>query len=384
MLRLTFPQLDSPDMRTAELRPEDIDLLGFTFSGGPDYQTQVHRLSDAMTWPKPRVISLPELLDVLTGTLTNNHFAYPAIGRGSQKPSPIFQQPSSLAKNMEPVPIPLVIHEMDGKVHIHTCPKESRLVPDVVVSLCDRSSIYILSPVSVVSVIGCSRSTIVIGAAAKTVVVEKCQNVNFIGCTRHMHISNCLDSKFYIHTLTRPQLVGDNRGVGLAPYNAGYPDLLHHLKLAGLPSRTPDSSKLNLWDQPIESDSRGANSSTSWQLVRPEDFHNFVIPVNNFSPADNPYPLPPKYASALQRQEQALQDTRARVVAANLTPAQTAEFQCAISVKFQEYLQQTDHIRELVGLIRNSMADGKGAEASSTASSQPESTNGDEVRDTGK
>ena len=29
---------------------------------------------------------------------------------------------------------------MDGKVHIHTCPKESRLVPDVVVSLCDKVS----------------------------------------------------------------------------------------------------------------------------------------------------------------------------------------------------------------------------------------------------
>ena len=43
--------------------------------------------------------------DVLTGTLTNNHFAYPAIGRGSQKSSPISQQPSSLAKNMEPVPM---------------------------------------------------------------------------------------------------------------------------------------------------------------------------------------------------------------------------------------------------------------------------------------
>ena len=72
------------------------------------------------------------------------------------------------------------------------------------------------------------------------------------------------------------------------------------------------------------------------------------------------------------------------MAAANLTPAQTAEFQCAISVKFQEYLQQTDHIRELVGLIRNSMADGKSAEASATASSQPESTNEDKVEDIGK
>ena len=197
---------------------------------------------------------------------------------------------------------PLVIHELDGKVHMHTCPKESKLVPDVVVSLCDKvsqevcrfwwitrwatrvwshislffqqSSIYILSPVSVVSVIGCSRSTIVIGAAAKTVVgtyayiwsvvlylatllyvsfccsgkMSQCQlyrlhsayayqvlstvsqllpdlvriiNFMLVSLLTRIYLwflfwcSNCLDSKFYIHTLTRPQLVGDNRGVAL-------------------------------------------------------------------------------------------------------------------------------------------------------------------------
>lgn len=77
-----------------------------------------------------------------------------------------------------------------------------------------------------------------------------------------------------------------------------------------------------------------------------------------------------------------VQDTRARVAAANLTPAQTAEFELAISVKFQEYLQQTEHIRELVGLIRNSMADGKVAEAS--AGPQSESTNEGKLEDVGK
>lgn len=373
LIRLTFHQFcDTPDIRTGELRPADVDLLGFTFSGGPDFETEVQQLSQAVRWPKSRIMPIPELMEILTASLTNNNFAYPAIGRSS-KALPMPPRPAkSLTKGMEPVPRPLVIHEFDGKVHMHTNSKYSNLVPDAVVTLCDKSIIYILSPVGVVSILGCSRSTIVIGAAAKTVVVEKCQNVTIICCTRHICISNCLDSKFYIHTLTRPHLVGDNRGVGLAPYNAGYPDLLHHLKLAGLPSRASASSTVNLWNQPMEPTARETNLSTSWHLVRPEDFNHFVIPVENVTPDDNPFHLPAKYASALQRREKTLQDTRARVAAANLTPTQTADFEQAISVKFQEYLQRTGHIRELAGLIRHAIAEGKASELSASTKAGPQ------------
>ena len=76
-----------------------------------------------------------------------------------------------------------------------------------------------------------------------------------------------------------------------------------------------------------------------------------------------------------------LQDTRARVAAADLTTRQTAEFERAISVKFQEYLQQNGHVRELVGLIRHAMEEGKGAEVSVSAAIAPQPENPVDARE---
>ena len=67
-----------------------------------------------------------------------------------------------------------------------------------------------------------------------------------------------------------------------------------------------------------------------------------------------------------------MQDTRARVAAANLTPTQTADFEQAISVRFQEYLQRTGHIRELAGLIRHAIAEGKANELSASTKAGPQ------------
>lgn len=47
--------------------------------------------------------------------------------------------------------------------------------------------------------------------------------------TNFIRIGSCVDSKVFSYSIQVPYLFGDNRGVVLAPFNAGFVGLKQHL-----------------------------------------------------------------------------------------------------------------------------------------------------------
>ncbi|KAG6536169.1 hypothetical protein ZIOFF_001218 [Zingiber officinale] len=75
---------------------------------------------------------------------------------------------------------------------------------------CHDSVIYILAPLRLATVYGCSDATILLGAVGKSVKVEHCERVQIIAAAKRMCIANCRECVFYLGVNQQPLLVGDN------------------------------------------------------------------------------------------------------------------------------------------------------------------------------
>ncbi|KDD74517.1 hypothetical protein H632_c1260p0, partial [Helicosporidium sp. ATCC 50920] len=75
--------------------------------------------------------------------------------------------------------------------------------------------------------------------------VERCERVQVIAAARTVAVNTCHDCILYLGVNRPPVLLGDNRFVQLAPYNATYECLPRHMRAAGV------QPLLNKWDAPV-------------------------------------------------------------------------------------------------------------------------------------
>ena len=106
-----------------------------------------------------------------------------------------------------------------------------------------------------------------------------------IAAARSVAINTCHDCIFYLGTNTRPAVLGDNRFLQLAPYNAGYERLAEHMTLAGVRPAP------NLWDWPIS--------------LQPDHRRHHHEPPLHEAPLGTPGSPAPLGASPQQRAQQA-------------------------------------------------------------------------------
>lgn len=115
---------------------------------------------------------------------------------------------------------------------------------DVRIVNCHDVHIYLLCSLGRVSFVGCRGCTLFVGGCVSLSLIN-CENVRVHAVARVVRVTNCFDTHLYLCTNNRPQIVGENRGLVFAPYNAVYPraELNKHLEVVGVDVRR------NIWDQ---------------------------------------------------------------------------------------------------------------------------------------
>lgn len=115
---------------------------------------------------------------------------------------------------------------------------------DVRIVNCHDVHIYLLCSLGRVSFVGCRGCTLFVGGCVSLSLIN-CENVRVHAVARVVRVTNCFDTHLYLCTNNRPKIVGENRGLVFAPYNAVYPrtELNKHLEVVGVDVRR------NIWDQ---------------------------------------------------------------------------------------------------------------------------------------
>lgn len=247
---------------------------------------------------------------------------------------------------------------------------------------CTDSIIYLLEPYHYLSVVGCVDCVIVVGAVARSALVEACERVTLICASKRVAVRSCFECTFHLGIMNQPMFVGDNRKCVLAPYNTFYEHLGEHLVEARL---APEAC--TAWDRPavlgddvtiqdgssspIASDVVRISSGVS--LMAPDAFSLFIVPFRRYTEGEptasdsaeaapptpstvvpttqaNPFDTPASYVNAMDAKLQRICDVRARVRDAALPDAKRAELQVAIQTHFKAWLQASGKSREVFDL----------------------------------
>ncbi|EME26871.1 uncharacterized protein Gasu_55560 [Galdieria sulphuraria] len=159
---------------------------------------------------------------------------------------------------------------------------------------CQEVYIYLLNGMDCVSVEGCSDCIIFIGAAY-CISVTNCETVKIVSTSKFLRITNVVDSTFHLCVNHQPALLGDNRGIRLAPFNAFYPYLEEHMKSCGV------STVFNYWNEPFVVLDSSYPPSTVANILPPEQLCPFAVPIHNSDGVTkkNPVQLPKEYLDAV-------------------------------------------------------------------------------------
>lgn len=162
---------------------------------------------------------------------------------------------------------------------------------------------------SSVAVVGCVRSTVILGPCAGHVSLDGCEGCTIIAAGAHVTVHNCSDCSLYLWaSASRPLLSGDCRGLRLAPYAARYKGLLAQATATGLLPAVTGAilRRENLWDRPVDVSllsmtspaaaassgqaaavASGAGNSASgvWSLLPPSEFlFRGALPASDVAP----------------------------------------------------------------------------------------------------
>eukprot|EP00178_Gracilaria_changii_P011444 TRINITY_DN3260_c0_g1_i1.p1 TRINITY_DN3260_c0_g1~~TRINITY_DN3260_c0_g1_i1.p1 ORF type:complete len:754 (-),score=73.94 TRINITY_DN3260_c0_g1_i1:1765-4026(-) len=159
---------------------------------------------------------------------------------------------------------------------------------EVRISNCSDSHFYLLCSLGRVSFIACRDCTLFIGACVSASLIN-CVNVRLHAIARVCRVTNCLDTQLYICTNRNPQIVGENRGLVFAPYNAAYSkaELEKHVAAVGVDPNT------NVWDKfyrpayrsTFMTDKKDPDLTPSVaSVLPPERFLPFAVPVRSSKP----------------------------------------------------------------------------------------------------
>ncbi|XP_071790869.1 TBCC domain-containing protein 1-like isoform X2 [Asterias amurensis] len=211
---------------------------------------------------------------------------------------------------------------------------------------CHHAFIYLMSPLKFVSIEKCRHSTIVLGVVDTAVHLSGCEDTKVIAATRRCSLSGSTLCTLHLLTPTRPLLLGGNDSITLAPYHTHYPMLQQHMAAIGLGTHP------NVWDQPLCIGPDHQDDSSVFELMKPEDFFTFVIPFE--MPGETkeiPGGLPLKYERALKERNGQIQTWQQMVKEAGLSPSKRKQFQTLVESRFQAWLDESGHKRELDSLV---------------------------------
>ena len=240
---------------------------------------------------------------------------------------------------------------------------------DLIVRGCGKSYLYLLRPFRFAKVTNCSDCTIVVSAVRGVLSMQDCHNVTLISCCWQQCISSCHDVVLHTSTPRKPIMLGDNRGITLAPHNAVYPHLAAHLEQAELLGLSSDR-----WMLPIDLN----NSPTRpYKIMSAEDFLPFTVPLLSSATGvisqQSGLPLPEgEYSSALERKIKMVNDIREILRVASSSSSTTtkgssnkasaenveespgaasAEVLEAVQQKFQQWLVSSGNMRQVSDLV---------------------------------
>lgn len=174
-------------------------------------------------------VQLSELVEVLTAAL--NRIPLQEIGDGSTDVTEIRDMDrrtiirSTIAKT-----------NVANSKYVHA--------PEVRISNCNDSHFYLLCSLGRVSFIECQGCTLFVGGCVSVSLIN-CRNVRVHAITRVCRVTNSFDTHLYLCTNRFSQIVGENRGLVFAPYNAAYPkeEIEKHLAAVGV------DPSCNVWDK---------------------------------------------------------------------------------------------------------------------------------------
>ena len=170
--------------------------------------------------------------------------------------------------------------------------------PDVHVHNSRNLRLYLCGYASVVFLSNLKDSLVFVGSA-NFVRLDYCSNVTVVTATKLLHLDSCSNTKAFVLTPNEPLLTGFTTKTTLAPYNAIYTHFGLDILTAGI------SPLLNLFDKPVVLGTSGQMSNPV-EIMNPEQFLLFVVPFTTPDQALLAYPLPQKYADALESKQQKL------------------------------------------------------------------------------
>ncbi|XP_033112124.1 TBCC domain-containing protein 1-like isoform X2 [Anneissia japonica] len=216
----------------------------------------------------------------------------------------------------------------------------------VKVHRCHYAFMYLLSPMKYVSIEKCRHSTIVLGPVATTVHVTSCEDITIIAPCRRFSISGSTLCTAHLMTPTRPLILGGNDSITLAPYHTNYSMLEDHMATSGL------ATLPNVWNKPLCVGPDHQEGSPVYSFLSPEEFFMFVIPFEmEGDTKEFPGSLPSKYENALVTRQKQIKDWQRTVKEAKLNPAQKQQFQTLVESRFQAWLLESGHKRQVDGLV---------------------------------
>lgn len=244
---------------------------------------------------------------------------------------------------------------------------------EVRISNCSEAHFYLLSALGRVSMIGCRDCTLFIGACVSMSLIN-CVNVRVHAVARVCRVTNCFDTHMYLSTNRRPQIVGENRGLLFAPYNAAYGHVARDMADIGV---SPGENAWNEFYRPAHRADRGRADPDLTPKVAtvlaPEKFLPFAVPTKpeeartakeDSSLFNIPLPPPPEYAAALatrkleidriRREIRTLDDAARGDAMSDARELARAKgvLQAIVQERFREWLSATGNMRQITELVR--------------------------------
>lgn len=135
-------------------------------------------------------------------------------------------------------------------------------LPSVHVDGCQDAFVYILRPVRHVAFRACSRTHLVVAAAAGAVTVDLCEQCRVVTACQALRVTNCADLEAAVYVRSPPAVFGDCRAIRFAPHAAPFPLLAAHMRAAGLMPRTQASAPdAGCWDRAVDMSYRARASA---------------------------------------------------------------------------------------------------------------------------
>lgn len=185
--------------------------------------------------------------------------------------------------------------------------------------------------------------------------MERCENVQLTSLSGLIRVSNCLDTRLNVYTLSPVIVSGENVGVILGPYNAKFSGLKQQLSTVPFLYNTKSQGSWNkLLDLDSEKDTMSDTEKPPVSLQVPETFRDVCIPVKpaaGAGPAERPFPIPPEYVAAVRKQYETVDSLRQLVTSDEFDLTKKRTMEVVIQLKFKEWLSSTSNVRQILDLV---------------------------------